>query len=338
MSRVVLHIGTHKTATTTIQDMFSHNAALLAEHGIIYPRLRPAAGHHGLVTDWNRTLPSVYAWSAGSLGTLQQIAAKYGSRDKTVFLSSEEFSRGTPQNRPDFTQIRQVLADFDEIAVVCTLREQWQFVQSIYLEVSKSRHPERPPQLLEAVLATNMVDGLWTDYNLLYDRLLEDFAPEEITFLDFDTARKAPGGVIGAMLAYLGTDLAAEALESVHGGLSNASPLPLPSWAANIIADPYVAPHWLLKATTGAFEAQFGPEVRSHIWTREEYSMLQDYARRCNDRLSDRRAPWQPDFAISSYPATAVESRSTHIFREDISAEYWTRCSRRLYVAGSKSG
>ena len=48
MARIVLHIGTHKTATTTIQNVFHRNATLLAQHGIVYPRL-------GTATGWRRT-------------------------------------------------------------------------------------------------------------------------------------------------------------------------------------------------------------------------------------------------------------------------------------------
>ena len=338
MSRVILHIGTHKTATTTLQDMFAHNATLLEAHGVIYPRLGRASGHHGLVMDWNHFLPPVYALEEGSLGTLRQLAADHGAGDHTVVLSSEEFSRGRAANRPDFAAIREALTGFDRIEVVCVLREQWQFIQSIYLEISKSRQPPRPPQLIDTVLVEDMVEGLWTDYNLLYDHLLETFAPEEITFLDFDHCRKAQGGILGAMLDHLGCGLAPEALEPVNGGLSNASPQALPGWAANIITEPLTTPAWMVEATTGAFGVQFGEGRRSRIWTREECRMLQGYAARCNRQLAERLAPYQPGFAINASPLPTAGDGGAgdggeDVFREDVTGDFWMRCSRWTFGA-----
>ncbi|MBN2630417.1 MAG: hypothetical protein JXR75_07745 [Rhodobacteraceae bacterium] len=332
MARVVLHIGTHKTATTTIQDMFAHNAALLAEHGLIYPMLGPATGHHGLVMDWN-PLPDIYALPGGATAALAQISAEYSSGDKTVFLSSEEFSRLNRGMKIDFVAVRKALAGFDQIEVVCVLREQWQFIQSIYLEIAKSHSPPSLSQVLEAVLGRDMAMGLSTDYNQLYDHLLTGFSPEEITFMDFDRSIRAPGGIVGAMLSHLGSDLPVEALSLVNGGVSNPSPKPLASWAASIVSEPIIAPPWLVTAVTGAFDTQFGPDSRSRIWTREECRALQDYAERCNSRLEDRLAPWQPGFAVTRSPLPTAENPGTDIFREDVPANFWLRCSRWTFAA-----
>lgn len=330
MARVVLHIGTHKTATTTIQDMFACNAALLAEHGLIYPQLGRATGHHGLVMDWN-PLPKVYALPEGSIAALERIGAEHGAGDHTVFLSSEEFSRGRVGARPDFAAIRQALSAFDRIEVICVLREQWQFIQSIYLEVSKTRPPLRPPQFLDAVLVDDMVEGLWTDYNLLYDHLLQGFAPEEITFLDFGRCRREPGGVLGAMMAHLGLGIGPEVLELVNEGRSNTSPGALPTWAANVISEPRAAPPWLRDATTGAFEVQFGKAAPSRIWTREEYRTLQGYAARCNARLRERLASRQPSFSVEASGPPGQDE----VFREDLPGEFWIRASRWLFFAAA---
>lgn len=333
MAKIVLHIGTHKTATTTIQDTFAHNAVLLAEHGVIYPRLGTATGHHGLVMDWNHALPPVYVLPEGAIGTLRQITETYAGGDHTVFLSSEELSRGQPVSQPDFAAIREALTGFDRVEVVCMLREQWQFIQSIYLEVSKSRQPPRPPQIIDTVLLDDMVEGLWTDYNLLYDHLLQNFAPDEITFLDFDQCGKAPGGMLGAMLRHLGTTIDPARLVPVNDGRSNASPGALPTWASNVIAEPAAAPPWLIEAVTGAFAVQFGAGASSRIWTHEECRTLIGYAARCNSRLAERLAPWQPGFALTR---TDARVRSG-IFREDLPIDFWMRASRWVFAAARRA-
>lgn len=332
MAKVVLHIGTHKTATTTLQDMFARNAPLLAEHGVIYPKLGRAAGHHGLVMDWNR-LPKIYELPGGSVASLRRIAQDYADRPGIVFLSSEEFSRGNEAARVDFAAVRDALAPFESIEVVCVLREQWQFVQSIYLEVSKSRVPPRPPQFVEAVLRDDMAEGLWTDYNLLYDHLLASFAPGEISFLDYDACRRSEGGILGHFLSALGVPVAAEELEQVNEGRSNTSPPALPAWAANIVAEPQLAPPWLVEAMTGAFTVQFGEKARGFLWTRDELATLQRYAAERNGRLSERLAELQPGFAVS---VTTPGEGSVH--REDLRADYWMRGNRWTFNAARRRG
>lgn len=327
MAKVILHIGTHKTATTTIQDMFAANAKLLARHGVIYPKLGKATGHHGLAMDWNRWLPKIYE-AGGSIAALEKLARDYGQTESTVFLSSEELSRGAASERVDFTAIRQALRGFAEVEVICVLREQAQYLQSIYLEVSKKRAPPRPPLVLASMLREDMVEGLWTDYNLLYDHLLTAFAPEEITFLDFDETRRAEGGILGAMLARLAPNLDLSELKLVNDGRSNTSPPPLPAWAANIVAEPHVAPDWLIQAMSGALQAQFGEGRRSLLWTRDEVATLQSYALEHNSRLAARRAAIQPGFQIA-----AAAPRSDAIHREDMTAEFWVRANRWTFAS-----
>ena len=333
MARVILHIGTHKTATTTIQDMFAHNANLLAEHGVIYPRLGKITGHHGLVTDWVTTLPRIYAYPRGSLETLRQIAQAHAESDRTVFLSSEEFSRGTPDTRPDFTAIRAALLPFERIEVVCVLRAQWQFIQSVYLEVSKLRQPMRPPEFVEDILRTDMAEGLWTDYSLLYDHLRKDFAADEITFLDFDQCRRTEYGIIGAMLRQIGCALDPAVLEPVNDGKSNVSPKAVPAWAANIVAAPGPATPWLVEAVTGAFNVQFGAESQSCLWTPQEFQILRDYGAERNAALAERLKPVQPDFTLEAGPAD-----TGLIHRDRLHGEFWVRASRWIFSAAQRHG
>jgi hypothetical protein len=330
MARVVLHIGTHKTATTTLQDMFRQHADTLASHGLIYPQIDPRhTGHHGLVMDWN-TLPKAYALSGGSIAALQRIARDHAAGDHTVLLSSEEFSRGAEDARVDFRAVRAALAGFDRIEVVCVLREQWRFLQSVYVEVSRTRSPRRPPDLLADAVQHNMTEGLWLDYNHLYDHLLTAFLPGEIAFLDFDRAAQSPSGIVGAMLAQLG--VSGDLLASQPAPQANRSPPPLPVWGANLIAEPYAAPEWLVQAMVGGFEAETGkPAATGCLWTRAELLRLLAYAAPRNARLAERIAGSQPGFAI-----TASTPLPDAIHREDIAPGFWMRGARWMFAAQSR--
>lgn len=332
-SRVVLHIGTHKTATTTIQDTFHANAGLLEAHGLIYPHLgRVTTGHHGLAHDWAH-LPPVYALEGGSRAALRALAARHAHRPVTVLLSSEEFSRGNPADAPDYAELRALLAPFDEIEVICTLRPQWEFIQSVYLELSKYRNPPRPPALIAQALETGLVEGLWVDYVQLLDRLEAAFAPGEITLLDFAAARAAEGGILGTLLRHLGVPLTAGELAPVNGGASNVSPRPVTSWAANVLADPHLAPAGLLVLVEEAVTLEFGGDVRSCLFTREEFGRLEAHFAPLNAALAGRRAAHQPGFA----PGTPDISRLT-LFRDTVPASFWVRVGRRQTAAMIRRG
>ena len=328
MAKIVLHIGTHKTASTTIQDMFTANAALLAHYGLIYPQLsRGISGHHGLVTDWN-PLPERYHLPMGSLANLGKIAASYGTGGQTVFLSSEEFSRGDPGARVDFKALRAALAPFERIEVVCLLREQWHFMQSVYLEVSKTRNPGPVEPYLRQALETRMIEGLWIDYTLLYDHLLGAFAPDEIFFYNYDLWRLSEGGILGGMMGHLGLNLPLQDLVQVNGGHSNRSPASLPQWAANMVAHPFPAPDWLLEACAHAFDVEYGSGRESVIWHRAEMAALQDLAQDCNSRLCQRLAGVQSDFTMQNSAFTPQT-----VFRDDITLDFWRRVARWSYRA-----
>ncbi|ETX26664.1 hypothetical protein, partial [Roseivivax isoporae] len=309
---------------TTIQDTFYANSELLARHGLVYPRIAQIAGHHGLVYDWVR-LPKTYAYAGGSLANLSRLAEAHAGGDATLFLSSEEFSRIDPQARVDFAQVRERLAAFDEIEVICVLRQQWQFLQSVYLELGKKRVPPRPPQFVQPVIEKGTVAGLAADYNLLLDRLETVFAPEEITFVDFHAARAARGGILGWMLDHLRIDLDPGALEKVNGGSSNVSPMSLASWAANMLAEPQVAPPWLVDEVTKLLRREHGDEVSPCLFTRAEFQTLKMHFDARNGHLAARRAAAQPGFSLKP----ADEDR-LDLFRNDLGGQFWLKVARRV--------
>ncbi len=331
MSKVVLHIGTHKTATTTIQDTFWANSALLEEHGIVYPRLsyllrrNPITGHHGLVLEWG-AMPKAYHLRSGTIGTLEKLAKKYAGSDKTLLLSSEEFSRAP--SLAAMGRIRDALSAFDEVEVVCVLRTQWQFLQSIYLQVSRRRSAPPPPKLVQPVIKSGKHENLWVDYNGLLDQLEEVFAPGEISFLDFNDSVAQQGGILGTMLRHLGCDLDAGALAPVKGGASNVSPMSLAQWSATALAAPKTAPDWLVAKTTELLKAEFGENVKPCLFSRHEFKLLKDHFDARNAELATRRAAVQPGFAIS--PA---DDSGLNLFRDDIDAKFWLKMARLLVAA-----
>lgn len=328
MARLVLHIGTHKTATTTVQDTFCANRDLLAQHGLIYPALGRHTGHHGLLTDWI-ALPATYDLPDGGVGTLRALATEYEDSDKTLLLSSEEFSRGGGVGgRVDMAELAGIFDGFESVEVVCFLREQGQFLQSVYLELARTRTPERPPTLIDMALDSGMVDGLWCDYGALYDHLLTGFAPEDIRLVDFEKARAHPGGVLGKMLTILNVPFGADELATVNNGASNISGQPLPFWAGFAIAGGNPANAGLFSAVQTAFDLEYGENAASCLFTRKERDRITAHFALLNSQLVLRHSEFQPEFTLST-----VKPKKEMIYREDIEASFWVRAARRIYLA-----
>lgn len=323
-ARLILHVGTHKTATTTIQNTFAANRALLARHGVDYPKIGTVPGHHGLVTKWVR-LPDVYALPGGPERAWERVG-EMASPGRTVVLSSEEFSRGLPEPRVDFREARAILGKFDEVRVVCTLRDQLSYLQSIFLEVAKKQAPPPWAQFLVGALQTGFGAGLFLDFAALDDHLRQAFARDEITYLDYTSAQSGPGGMLGAMLALAGAGIAAEALAAVNGGRANVSPEPLASWAASQIAAPWAAPKELMALVAGAVHEELAPGQRTTIYTRaEELRMLAHFAP-LNARFAERIGEAQPGFCV-----TAPAPGGRKLTREDLGPGFWLRIARRMH-------
>ncbi len=326
MARIVLHIGTHKTATTSLQNIFWLNSEFLAQRGLIYPRLSykhsDTTGHHGLVFFWEH-IPRSFHLEGGSRASLEKLAAEYVDRDVTVFLSSEEFSRFPAREVPNIGELRKIFADYESIEIICTLRTQWQYLQSIYLEISKSSQPARPPHFVDPVIETGMLGGLMVDYNLLLTRLEQSFAPEEITFFDFDTCRKSEHGIIGCFLEHLGLGLKPSDL--VGAQVSNVSPMALAGWVSNILSAPKLALPETIDLAEFVLKQEFGEDIRTCLFTRDEFTRIAEHFNERNAELAARRAPFQPGFSI-----TPADDRNITVFRNNVGEQFWVRMSRTL--------
>ena len=332
MAKLVLHMGTHKTGTTTVQDCFHANRILLAEHGVIYPALGYHTGHHGVLTDWI-ALPQAYHLDRGGIGTLQALAAGYKDSDIMLVLSSEEFSRaGGAGGQVDMVALRSIFAGFDQIKVVCCLRPQWQFLQSVYLEIARDRRPPAPPEIVSGALSIGQIDGLWCDYGALYDHLRTGFEADEIKLLDFVEVQTHPDGIVGALLSELGVPLRISDLAHGINKRSNVSPRPLPIWVALALISGGIAQEGhlgseLVGALTTALDLEYGAGRPNSIFTRNEQAQLIAQFAPRNAQLAARIDGAAPMF-LSRTPTSSTDT----LYREDLSGHFWVRAARRIYM------
>ncbi len=136
--RLVLHAGTHKTGTTSIQSSLAENRDWLRERGYVYPSLGPV-GHNEFAYRLSRVKPD-------GVETLHAELMSVADPGRVLVLSAEEFSThlvGAKQwrfDKHDYWDLRRdylkrlqtVLRDFDEIGVFLCFRRHDNFAQSLY--------------------------------------------------------------------------------------------------------------------------------------------------------------------------------------------------------------
>lgn len=151
MVDLILHIGSHKTATTSLQHFCVKNAELLAEHGFYYPSPTNSAYTHNNLAA-NIVFDRVQA-TARYLRNIAEDASSAGQQ--TVVLSGESFFAMTcffldfyDRKRPHkdyfktedmlINQLKDMCSHFDTVKIVCYLRPQESFAGSLYNQLVKA--------------------------------------------------------------------------------------------------------------------------------------------------------------------------------------------------------
>jgi hypothetical protein len=150
--KLMLHIGTHKTATTTIQHVLAGNRRSLLKLGVWYPaysEVLPGVPDHyahldvakGLMYDARAFTPETVATF---FARLRERSAKMSKLD-TVLISAEPFYRGRmPGGSSYWESRRQYISNlrdtitFDDVEVVLVLRRQDEYLESLYNEHVKT--------------------------------------------------------------------------------------------------------------------------------------------------------------------------------------------------------
>jgi hypothetical protein len=186
-----VHVGTHKTGTTSVQRTFAANADSFAAAGSYFPLAgRPDAlsGHHNLAWQLNgdpRFDPAC--------GTVSEMLAELAElRPASAVVSSEDFEYLHAQPR-----LLAVLADglreigYRAVAVVY-LRPQAGYVESLYAELVKYGLTQTFDAYLDSILARGEVryNDRWCftfDYERLLDGLAVVFGPANVIVRRYDT-------------------------------------------------------------------------------------------------------------------------------------------------------
>ncbi|WP_444908840.1 hypothetical protein [Microbulbifer sp. TRSA005] len=136
MRKIYLHIGTHKTGTSSIQKFMSDNYSNLIKYGFLYPKVARVShgSHHNL--QFQITNDPRYKTKLG--GWVELLKEINESNCENVVLSCEAFSTlqgGDLMPHYIYSFAQKYRFDID---VICYLRPQYELIESLWLQETKS--------------------------------------------------------------------------------------------------------------------------------------------------------------------------------------------------------
>jgi hypothetical protein len=158
--RLILHAGTHKTGTTSIQKVLSDNRSWLRHHGLIYPDGDGVRHHHEFAGAFTGSPKR----SAQAVQFLDGARTQFESPRDVILISSENVYRHI-EGHNDFKhfadadywvrrdgylrRLAEALHGFD-VTVLLFFRERQSFARSLYAELvlSKKRWQGSPGEFV----------------------------------------------------------------------------------------------------------------------------------------------------------------------------------------------
>jgi hypothetical protein len=149
--RLILHAGTHKTGTTTIQSVLAANRTWLADHGLIYPEggdIFPGNRPHH---KWSHALTGVPAREPNKVGKYLAYTDALAAGRGTILISAEplyrhvqgidEFPACPPheywERRARYVENCAAALRGYDVTVVIWFREKASFARSLFAEMRR---------------------------------------------------------------------------------------------------------------------------------------------------------------------------------------------------------
>jgi hypothetical protein len=176
--KLVIHIGLHKTGTTTFQTFLHLNRKTLLEAGVFYPEMGEHESHWVLP---NQLVRDNWDYVEDFMRTNFKAAKE--NNTETVFISSEGFESFLFEGfRAEQLENLCFRIGFSSINWICVLRNQWDYFNSLYSELSKHQACLNYATAGEAILnfgelSMNSKVYKWRyafDYDVIIDRFLNN--------------------------------------------------------------------------------------------------------------------------------------------------------------------
>lgn len=209
--RVLLHIGTPKTATTYLQDILFRNRDVLAKHGVHYPAEHYSDHFRAAIDLTGRPWGGV---EAEVVGEWDALVAKARSLDGTVIISSELLAEATPE------QVRRAVDGFGdaEVHVVLTARDLGRQIPAEWQERIKYYNTETYAEFLAVITSGKgrSADLFWGVQHLpnILERWTTAVAPERVHLVTLPPPRAPRDVVLDRLVEAFGLEGVPLALDS----------------------------------------------------------------------------------------------------------------------------
>ena len=134
--KLVIHMGLHKTGSTTFQNFLYLNKKALLDAGIIYPDSDQDSKSHWMIP--YQLLRNNWGYIEDYFKRALSVAKQQNAN--TILISSEDFAiMLTESFRVGEFENLLISLGFTEIHWECVLRKQWDYFNSLYAEMSKHK-------------------------------------------------------------------------------------------------------------------------------------------------------------------------------------------------------
>jgi hypothetical protein len=170
-----VHVGTHKTGTTSIQNFLRYHSTRLKECGVFVPKagtLNPTSGHHNIAWEIRKD-PRYNARIDGIAELVEELKA---SNESTAVISSEDFEY--------LVQYPSELKAFDDrveatgfsTKYIVYFRERDSYARSLYCELEVARLVDNFDEFRQSIeeLGYVRVNGDWY-YEFRYDLFVKNW-------------------------------------------------------------------------------------------------------------------------------------------------------------------
>jgi len=203
-----LHVGTHKTGTTSIQAFLRDNDARFARRGVLIPRAgrgEDRAGHHNL----SQELLGAPGFVEERGGLAAVVAELTSSDAPRAILSSEDFSLLSRSHQALVTLRDAIKAAGFAPAIIIYFRPQVSYCVSIYAEIVKNGNLKPFSQYVDELrehgsFLWNGVLGPLCRYDVLFERFAAVFGAEAMIVRRYRS--RAPRNALLRSFARIVTD------------------------------------------------------------------------------------------------------------------------------------
>ena len=188
--KLVIHMGLHKTASTSFQNFLHLNRNVLLDSGVIYPEIEQHASHFLIP---RRILRNNWGFVEDYMKHTLSIARQRNV--KTVLVSSEGFETILLESfrAAQFEKLVRGIG-YSEIHWICVLRSQWDYFNSLYDQMSKHQvclnYAEAGHEIVNFGEISIGNGGIrWRfafDYDSIIERFLEDIQGS-ISVISYDS-------------------------------------------------------------------------------------------------------------------------------------------------------